>query len=166
MTIFTWPGSNLTGPAQFLVTRGDWATISLKHWGNNLPVPPWNFTHCTFFRQIEASYQFISYLELHCNNCLCTKYAPNIIKFWILHKKNNNDDILFSWLERCVLLWTPPGDYAHLLEYIFWLHPCHKYRKTSCISRTKFQNLNVSCILMKLPLLTPLKPGVKLRMKM
>ena len=40
------------------------------------------------------------------------------------------------------------------------------YRKTSCISRTKLQNLNVSCILMQLPSLNPLKPGVKLRMKM
>ena len=43
---------------------------------------------------------------------------------------------------------------------------CRYYRKTSCISRTKFQNLNVSCILMQLSSLNPLKPGVKLRMKM
>ena len=41
-----------------------------------------------------------------------------------------------------------------------------KYRKTSSISRTKFQNLNVSCILSQLSSLNPLKPGVKLRMKM
>ena len=40
------------------------------------------------------------------------------------------------------------------------------YRKTSSISRTKSQNLNVSCILLQLSLLNPLKPGVKLRMKM
>ena len=40
-----------------------------------------------------------------------------------------------------------------------------KYRKTSSISRTKFQNLNVSCILLQLSSLNPLKPGVKLRMK-
>ena len=40
------------------------------------------------------------------------------------------------------------------------------YRKTSCISRTKFQSLNVSCTLLQLPSLNPLKPGVKLRMKM
>ena len=40
------------------------------------------------------------------------------------------------------------------------------YRKTSCISHTKLQNLNVSCILMQLSSLNPLKPGVKLRMKM
>ena len=40
------------------------------------------------------------------------------------------------------------------------------YRKTSSISRTKSQNLNVSCILLQLSSLNPLKPGVKLRMKM
>ena len=40
------------------------------------------------------------------------------------------------------------------------------YRKTSSISRTKFQSLNVSCVLLQLSSLKPLKPGVKLRMKM
>ena len=40
------------------------------------------------------------------------------------------------------------------------------YRKTSCISRPKSPNLNVSCILLQLSSLNPLKPGVKLRMKM
>ena len=29
--IFTCPGSNFTGPAQFLVARGDWTTINFKH---------------------------------------------------------------------------------------------------------------------------------------
>ena len=38
--------------------------------------------------------------------------------------------------------------------------------KTSSISRTKSQNLNVSCIPLQLSSLNPLKPGVKLRMKM
>ena len=40
------------------------------------------------------------------------------------------------------------------------------YRKTYSISRTKSPNLNVSCILFQLSSLNPLKPGVKLRMKM
>ena len=40
------------------------------------------------------------------------------------------------------------------------------YRKTSSISRTKSQSLNGSCILAQLSSLNPLKPGVKLRMKM
>ena len=50
-------------------------------------------------------------------------------------------------------------------------HPCAGqgtaiYRKTSSTSRTKSQSLNVSCILVQLFSLNPLKPGVKLRMKM
>ena len=40
------------------------------------------------------------------------------------------------------------------------------YRKTSCISRTKPPNLTVSCLLLQWSLPNPLKPGVKLRMKM
>ena len=40
------------------------------------------------------------------------------------------------------------------------------YRKTSSISRTKSQNLNVSCTVLRLSSLNPLKPGVKLRTKM
>ena len=40
------------------------------------------------------------------------------------------------------------------------------YRKTSCISRTKSQNLNVSHLLLQWSLPNLLKPGVKLRMKM
>ena len=48
---------------------------------------------------------------------------------------------------------------------------CHSfanwsYRKTSSISHTKFQSLNVYCILAQLSSLNPLEPGVKLRMKM
>ena len=39
------------------------------------------------------------------------------------------------------------------------------YRKTSNLSRTKSQSLNVSCVLAQLSSLNPLKPGVKLRMK-
>ena len=40
------------------------------------------------------------------------------------------------------------------------------YRKTSSISRTKSQSLNVSCILAQLSSFNPLKPAVELRMKM
>ena len=45
-------------------------------------------------------------------------------------------------------------------------HKILYYRKTSSTSRTKSQSLNVSCILVQLFSLNPLKPGVKLRMKM
>ena len=40
------------------------------------------------------------------------------------------------------------------------------YRKTSSISRTKSQNLNVFNLVLQLSLFNPLKPGVKSRMKM
>ena len=40
------------------------------------------------------------------------------------------------------------------------------YRETSSINRTKFQNLDVSSLLLQWPLPNPLKPDVKLRMKM
>ena len=40
------------------------------------------------------------------------------------------------------------------------------YRKTSSIVTPKSQKLNVSCILLQLSSVNPLKPGVKLRMKM
>ena len=40
------------------------------------------------------------------------------------------------------------------------------YRKTSSMSRTKCQNLNVSNLVLQFSLLNPLKPGVKSRMKM
>ena len=42
----------------------------------------------------------------------------------------------------------------------------HHYRKTSSISRTESQSLNVSCILAQLSSLNPLKPAVELRMKL
>ena len=40
------------------------------------------------------------------------------------------------------------------------------YRKTSSISRSKAQNLNVSHLVLQLSLPNSLKPNVKLRMKM
>ena len=40
------------------------------------------------------------------------------------------------------------------------------WSSTFSISRTKSQSLNVSCILLQLSSLNPLKPDVKLRMKM
>ena len=46
------------------------------------------------------------------------------------------------------------------------LRTINNYRKTSSISRTKSQNLNVSHIVLQLSLPNPLKPGVKSSMKM
>ena len=44
--------------------------------------------------------------------------------------------------------------------------PTRAYRKTSNISRSKSQNLNVSRFVLQLSFLNPLKPDVKSRMKM
>ena len=48
--------------------------------------------------------------------------------------------------------------------YIFNLY--RYYRKISNTSRTKSQTLNVSRLVLQLSLPNPMKPGVKLRMKM
>ena len=85
----------------------------------NLSAPPGKFAHHTFCGSFQASYQFISYIELHCSSY----YAPNhqVLNFTY---KNNNVSILFSWLKHSVPHWTPPGNFAYLSEYIFWLHSC------------------------------------------
>ena len=53
-----------------------------------------------------------------------------------------------------------------LLAWPIYQHPWKENRKTSSISRTKSQNLNVCFILLQLSSLNQLKPCVKLRMKM
>ena len=60
------------------------------------------------------------------------------------------------------------SDFNHmlLLMVVYLMLSFKSYRKTSSIIRTKSQNLNVSCILLQLSSLNPLKLGVKLRMKM
>ena len=59
-----------------------------------------------------------------------------------------------------------PFTYAYEPSISMFMHSCI-YRKISNISRTKSQNLNVSCLVFKLSLPHPLKqPGVKSRMKM
>ena len=59
------------------------------------------------------------------------------------------------------------GETNHFVPWrLFNKNSDKAYRKTSSISRTKSQSLNVSCILFQLSSQNPLKPGVKLRMKM
>ena len=85
-------------------------------------------------------------------------------------------------MEKSVMKWTPVPTHNKAVNHKtmriyfsnYCLRPSYKasqsfksmYRKTSSISRTKFQNLNVTCIILQLSSLNPLKPGVKLRMKM
>ena len=81
--------------------------------------------------------------------------------------------VIFSWT---AMFHTMP---LHILNTIIWSAKTglsianeNSYQvqehnhKTSSISRTKSQSLNGSCILLQLSSLNPLKPGVKLRMKM
>ena len=62
-------------------------------------------------------------------------------------------------VQLTVAYWSQLG--PKILAY-FYL----SYRKPSSISRTKSQNLNVYCVLLQLSSPNPLKPRVKLRMKM
>ena len=58
----------------------------------------------------------------------------------------------------------------HFMGILFEIQACvhgpKSYRKVSNIRRTKSQNLNASRLILQLSLPNPLKPGVKLRMKM
>ena len=57
--------------------------------------------------------------------------------------------------------------YTCIIFISFYNHHDHcLYRKISNISCTKFQNLNDSRFISQLSVPNPLKPGVKLRMKM
>ena len=56
-----------------------------------------------------------------------------------------------------VLVWFAVGWFYHIIQ---------SYRKASNIRRTKSQNLNASRLILQLYLPNPLKPGVKLRIKM
>ena len=60
----------------------------------------------------------------------------------------------------------PLQEQSETATYARGLTSENAYRETSSTSRTKYQNLNVSCILAQLSSLNPSKPGVKLRMKM
>ena len=54
----------------------------------------------------------------------------------------------------------------YLLKVPTWRKAILKYCQTSNIRHTKSQHLNASCLVLQLSLPNPLKPGVKLRMKM
>ena len=84
-----------------------------------------------------------------------------------------SEPIMVRLLTHICVTWPQWVNHPRLLAKLS-LKPCiHNlhllntyYRKTSSISRPKSQSLNVSCILKQLSSFNPLKPGVKLRMKM
>ena len=61
---------------------------------------------------------------------------------------------------RIQSIWWPECRVCREIEELI-----NSYHKTSSISSTKSQSLNVSCIFLQLSSLNPLEPGVKLRMK-
>ena len=102
----------------------------------------------------------------------CIKSSIGVNRSWIEYP---------HWITQCAeLVWRSINKnlfaFCHFLTlrwHRWQYHPCERpgsvystYRKTSGISRTKSQNLNVSCILLQLSSPNPLKPGAKLRMKM
>ena len=77
---------------------------------------------------------------------------------------------------RCYIVMAPLIGWAHtqndpilyiqlFIQGMFSLDQ-PSYRQVSNIRRTKSQNINVSCLVLQLSLPNPLKPCVKLRMKM
>ena len=88
----------------------------------------------------NAGWKMMAILScLQCVNCMCST-SRSIFYFEV--RSQNNDMCCMSF-------------------YILM-----NYHKTSSINRTKSQSLNVSCILVQLSSRNPLKPDVKLRMKM
>ena len=93
-----------------------------------------------------AILKFHELLDLRAHNC-----------FWNAPQSLNSYDCLLH------------GTSCHAKKMIMHLYSFQlqlSYRKTSSISCTKSQNLNASCIVLRLSSLNPLKPGVKLRTKM
>ena len=107
-----------------------------------------------------------------------------LLRSWQIHRHtlfigDFLSDFIFCTFARSPILTCISSATYHDNGYYAWvIHSCkgkvvHKwlyislahYRKTSSISRTKYQSLNVSCILLQLSSLNPLNSGVKLRMK-
>ena len=102
--------------------------------------------------------------------------AENVSIWWRHHAVRTNSPICFinsSWLsvtyshhEKQLLFLLPPQGGAQensvRPRWVNSVSPgrCIKYRKTSSISRTKFQNLNDSHLVLQLSLLNPLKFNV------
>ena len=98
--------------------------------------------------------------------------ATKISSIW-LHFRSSGVDIdsqycISHWLARALGCFISEGQtdigwYVSIYTLYQWTS---NYHKTSSISRTKSQILNVSCVPLPLSSLNPLKPCVKLRMKM
>ena len=120
---------------------------------NFMPITTWHFGG----KQDSIPIEFVKQMEI--NNE--TIPEPSCFRSDVLDSSRHNiiDRLNMYWytlIREQSLHW-----WFFLRCYTTW-----KYRKTSSISRTKSQSLNVSCILLQVSSLNPLKPGVKLIMKM
>ena len=71
----------------------------------------------------------------------------------------NVEPIIFCYYDLFIFLF--------LIDFAYLGHACNQsYHQFSNISRTQSQNTKVSRLVLQLSLPNPLKPGVKLRMKM
>ena len=66
-----------------------------------------------------------------------------------------------QWCLQICFIWS-----ESVTPFLTLQSMCHDYRKSSSSSLTKSESLNITCILAQLSSLNPLKPAVKLRMKM
>ena len=129
-----------------------------------------------------------NYTEMHFQHNFISISLPHYLYGWLLRPSIDLVSVhfhldpitacmagclaLLSWLSGKIVwrneVLVPVMLKGHLLPSIELVSvPFHlDYRKTSSISGTKFQNLNISCILMQLSSLNSLKPGDKLIMKM
>ena len=89
-------------------------------------------------------------LRLSCTN-------PSKYSFISSSLKNSNSSF-FSYFSLC--------ESSPVSTILMSIELRGKYRKISNISCTKSPNLNDSCLVLQLPFLNSLMPGVKLRMKM
>ena len=119
-------------------------------------------------------YNLVSKFQLITQKLYCLCYCSRLLGFgrlvvfalneWLQDIKKNQLPSILGGVGPMYSL-VQLGKTGSLCAELVW-QKINTYRKTSRISRTNSQNLNVSCILLQLSSLNPLKPGVKLRMKM
>ena len=94
-----------------------------------------------------------------------TKYTPNITQTHLLYAFDIN--IRLSTYKLDVIKGVRWNEsWCKLSKYPLNVMCKNNYRKISNISRNKSQNFNDCCLVLQLSLPNPLKPDVKLRMKM
>ena len=99
-------------------------------------------------------------------NEVISGYRGKAIRFTRVMRVLLRTSLMHSWQVPQTDPTLPLGSPANCYANRQTLKRFFPYRKTSCINRTKSQNLNVSYLVLQLSLLNPLKPGVKSRMKM